>query len=373
MPVYTLTKDAIQPIVPTTFAQQGIKERADLQRVLRDHIAVVAEDVLVIAEEFAEWEDSKRRIDLLCVDRAANLVVVELKRDDDGGHMELQAIRYAAMVRSMTFARAADVFQSFLDQRQAGQDAKRLLLDFLGWDEPREDDFAGDVRIVLVSADFSKELTTTVMWLNERDLDIRCVRMKPYRHGEETIVDVQQVVPLPEAEDYTIQLKQKEQAQRAEVAARQSERRSFWTAVLPETQRATGRFKNWSPSDGDWIASSIGVKGVRVVLRTRRHDAAVDLYIDAGPGSREWNKAVYDRLLERRAEIDAAYGPGLEWFRMDERQASSITVYPAKVGYASPATEWPSAAHALAEHARRMFEVLRPFVEAAVEAVEQRD
>lgn len=46
------------------------------------------------------------------VDDNANLVVIELKRDDDGGHMELQAIRYAAMVSGMTFSRAVDVFQA---------------------------------------------------------------------------------------------------------------------------------------------------------------------------------------------------------------------------------------------------------------------
>jgi hypothetical protein len=56
----------------------------------------------VIAEEFSEWEDSRRRIDLLGGDRDGNLVVIELKRTEDGGHMELQAIRYAAMVSALT-------------------------------------------------------------------------------------------------------------------------------------------------------------------------------------------------------------------------------------------------------------------------------
>ena len=48
---------------------------------------------MVLAEEFGDWQDSRRRIDLLCLDRDAGLVVVELKRTEDGGHMELQAIR----------------------------------------------------------------------------------------------------------------------------------------------------------------------------------------------------------------------------------------------------------------------------------------
>ena len=131
--------------------------------------------MLIIAEEFAEWDDSRRRIDLLGIDSDANLVVVELKRDDEGAHMELQAIRYAAMISSMTFERATEVYQAFLDESSPDQDAKMELLKFLEWDEAREDDFAQDIRIVLVAADFSKELTTAVLWLNEHDLDIRAL------------------------------------------------------------------------------------------------------------------------------------------------------------------------------------------------------
>jgi hypothetical protein len=59
--------------------------------------------VLVIGEAFCQWEDSKRRIDLLAIDEGANVVEIELKRTEDGGHMELQAVRYAAMVSAITF------------------------------------------------------------------------------------------------------------------------------------------------------------------------------------------------------------------------------------------------------------------------------
>jgi hypothetical protein len=43
--------------------------------------------------------------------------------------------------------------------------------------------------MVLASADFSKELTTAVLWLNERDLDIQCVRLKPYDSPEGLLID----------------------------------------------------------------------------------------------------------------------------------------------------------------------------------------
>jgi hypothetical protein len=234
MPIFKLTKDALHALPETAFHAHGVKERADLQRLLRANIGVVAPDVLIIAEEFSEWDDSKRRIDLLGIDRAGNVVVIELKRDDDGGHMELQAIRYAAMVSTMTFARAVEVFHAFLAKTGGNGRAdigvprpKEHLLEFLGWDEPREDEFARDVRIVLVAADFSKELTTAVLWLNERDLDIRCVRLKPYSNGQEIIVDSQQVVPLPEAGDYQVKVRQ-QASERREAARQSGEDTGYW-------------------------------------------------------------------------------------------------------------------------------------------------
>ena len=101
MPIYEFAPDRIEPLTKTSFGAMLLHERRDLQRLLRKNISVIAPDTLVIAEEYGEWDDSRRRIDLLGIDREANLVVIELKRTEDGGHMDLQAIRYAAMVSTM--------------------------------------------------------------------------------------------------------------------------------------------------------------------------------------------------------------------------------------------------------------------------------
>lgn len=77
-----------------------------------------------------------------------------------------------------------DAHQRHLAKLGRAGDARAAILEHLEWDQPREDEFAHDVRIVLVSANFSTEITSTVMWLNERDLDIRCVRVQSYRLEE---------------------------------------------------------------------------------------------------------------------------------------------------------------------------------------------
>ena len=215
MPIYEFGQEGISRVEETTFSLGGLQERRDLQRLLRDHVEVIAPETLVISEEFGDWEDSRRRIDLLGVDKTANLVVIELKRTEDGGHMELQSIRYAAMVSTMTFDRAADAFNLYLTKlgKEDG-DARTMILDFLGWDEPDEDQFAQDVRIVLASAEFSRELTTSVLWLIDHDVDIRCVRLKPYTFDSRVLVDVQQIIPLPEAVEYQVQVREKARKER---------------------------------------------------------------------------------------------------------------------------------------------------------------
>ncbi len=214
MAVYKFTKNSIEVLEEPTFAQLQIGERDDLQRLLRDQIEIIAPQVLVISEEFCDWDDSRRRIDLLAIDKDANLVVIELKRTEDGGHMDLQSIRYAAMISSMTFGQAVHVFSKYLKSRADTRDAQQVLLNFLGWTEPREDGFADDVRIVLASAEFSKEITTAVLWMRSKGIDIRCVRIKPYGTRDLPLLDVQQIVPLPEAEDYQIRVQEKNDLER---------------------------------------------------------------------------------------------------------------------------------------------------------------
>lgn len=214
MAIYDFENNSLVKVDQTTFSSEGILERQNLQAALKQQIEIVCPDSMVIAEEFSEWSDSQRRIDLLAIDKDANLVVIELKRNESGEHMELQAIRYAAMVSTLTFKQATDIFQRYLEKNGSEENAEEKLLDFLDWETPKEEEFGLDVRIVLVSANFSKELTTSVMWLMERNVDIKCVRLIPHNYNNKILIDVQQIIPLPEAESYRVKIKEQAEERR---------------------------------------------------------------------------------------------------------------------------------------------------------------
>jgi hypothetical protein len=216
MPLYEIADSGLVRHEPAAFADLGLYERADLQRILRDDIGVLGDDLLVIAEEFGEWEDARRRVDLLAVDKAGHLVVIELKRDN-GAHMDLQALRYAAMVSSMDFSDVVAAYEAHLAKATPGSetDARTVMTAFL--DPSGEDEqpaISTEVRIVLVSADFGRELTTAVLWLNRFEgMDIRCIQLVPHRLDDRVLLDIRQVVPLPEAADYQVRVRRKEQQQ----------------------------------------------------------------------------------------------------------------------------------------------------------------
>lgn len=124
--------------------------------------------------------------------------------------MELQALRYAAMVSTMTFEGASRAHGRFRKSHNIEGSADEAILEFLGWRSRDEKAFADNVRIILASQDFSNELVTSIIWLNEREIDIQCFKMAPYQHNDEILVNIDQIVPLPEAEDYQIKIREKE-------------------------------------------------------------------------------------------------------------------------------------------------------------------
>lgn len=278
MAIYKMLADngqkRIAPLSRKEFAEIGLREREDLQASLVHRIEAISPDTLIISEEFrlATWKDSNLRIDLLGIDKNADIVVIELKRTKEAGYAELQAIRYAALVATLTFEKVTEIYEDFLklgNHEQANEytdnkeeedtNPKQQILDFLGWDEASEDDFAQNTRIVLASADFSQELTTSVMWLNDSGLDIRCVRLQPYVHDSDVLLDIQAIIPLPEASDYQVAQKEKRQS----------------------VHNARERKRDYTKYDMTIAGKNFSLLGARDIVRTLIKWVNLDEHIDA--------------------------------------------------------------------------------------------
>lgn len=338
MSLYRVASDKLETISRTSFSAENVFERKDLQRLLRNDISPVGDDLMVIAEEFGEWEDSNRRIDLLCLSKRAGLVVVEIKRSEDGGHMDLQAIRYAAMVSSMVLDQA---IQAYARMRGADEDtAKSDVLNFLDLDSAEEAELSGEVRIVLVSADFSTELTTAVLWLNRHDLDITCIRLRPYRVDEQLLIDATQIIPLPEAEDYEIKVREQEKEKRKVLGARQETIRKFWSQFIERSKGKTPLLRNRATTTDHWLSAGIGRSGFSLTGSLTQRSSQVECYIRV-EGVEEKSKSAFKQLSARKAEIEAKFGAVLDWQELPGRLGCRICKqFPG--GWKSPEAEWQS-------------------------------
>ena len=211
MPLYEVDKpnSVMKKINPSDFVSQKVLERKDLQPLLRDHLAAIDPDIMLLAEEFGNFQDANRRVDLLALDRDGNLVVIELKRVDDGSHMELQAIRYAAMLSALDMDAVTDTYAAHL--KKTGKDenvARQEIAAFLGSDSQ----ISNTPRIVLIAPGFSREITTAVLWLNTVGLDIRCLKVELYDLTGQMYLDLEQIIPLPSAADYQYKIRAKTEA-----------------------------------------------------------------------------------------------------------------------------------------------------------------
>ena len=178
---------------------------SDLEEVLAKKPNALGEELFVVARQYGKFDGSSRKIDLLALGKDGNLVVVELKRTQDAGHAELQAIRYAAMVSNMT---RDDLIRAYGEHSKKGlEDAEKDIQDHLGSDTQINTDCP---RIVIASGGFSKELATSVFWLLQNsDLQITCVKLTLYDTGTERLLDTNKIIPLPQMEDYLVGIQRK--------------------------------------------------------------------------------------------------------------------------------------------------------------------
>ncbi|MGA9965700.1 MAG: endonuclease NucS domain-containing protein [Terriglobales bacterium] len=191
------TEKQLTKLKETTLSDQGLLERFDFETWIAGSPGVLGEDLLVLATEYVL--PSNLRIDILALDKSANIVVVELKRDQSGSDIEWQAIRYASYCSNLT---ADEIYAILAKTKMIDTDAARdQILQFI--DEELEQ-LNNEQRIILVAGDYHPDVASAVLWLREYEIDVRWVRIPSFVDAEGNLfLNPEIIIPLPEAEVYT--------------------------------------------------------------------------------------------------------------------------------------------------------------------------
>nr|WP_241517706.1 DUF4268 domain-containing protein [Vibrio vulnificus] len=298
----------------------------------------LGEELLIIQKEFDGFDDTRERLDLLALDKDGNLVIIENKLDDSGRDVVWQALKYASYCASLTKGQIVDIYQQYLDRYEPLQGERDLLnqpqnavqriCEFL--DAPDLDEIklnlGNSQRLMLVAANFRKEVTSTALWLLGQGLSIQCFKVTPYALDEQLLINIDQIIPTPEAKELMIGINAKEAEEKTtEVVLknRHSVRREYWEQALEVFQKSDcNLYDNISTTKDHWLCAGSGVTGCPFSLIFNQKELRVELWLSRSNG--EENKWLFDQLFEQKEQIDSAFGEPLEWLRLDDKKQSRI-------------------------------------------------
>lgn len=338
------------------FSELGITERNHLQEWLANQPDALGEDLLVIQKEFAGFDDTKERLDLLALDKDGNLVIIENKLDDSGRNVVWQSLKYASYCSTLSKTSIAEIYQQYLDREGVKAKAQERISDFLGQEDFGEIvlNVGTDQRLIMVAAQFRKEVTSTVLWLLKHEVKVECFKATPFKMGEEIFLNLEQIIPLPEAEELMIGIAEKEKEEHASErgqVTRHTLRTEFWHQTLEAFEKAGVRlYENVSPSRDHWLNAGSGLGGVHYAIVFSKDEARVEFVLSHR--TPEKNKAMFDHLKAHADELERRFGAPLEWRRMDDNKASIIAFAQPFDGYDK--ANWPAMIAWLTKHIAKL-------------------
>ncbi|MCT6701383.1 DUF4268 domain-containing protein [Rheinheimera sp. 4Y26] len=328
----------ISPVKIKTFSELGFTERKHLQEWLAHQPDALGEELLIIQKEFDGFDDTRERLDLLALDKDGNLVIIENKLDDSGRDVVWQALKYASYCASLTKAQIVEIYQQYLDRYEPASSepevnvpkhAAARICEFL--DAPDLDEIklnlGNSQRLMLVAANFRKEVTSTALWLLGQGINIACLKITPYALGEQLLINIDQIIPTPEAKELMIGISAKEAEEKStEVVLknRHNVRRDYWEQLLDAFQKSSScqLYSNISPSKDHWLCAGSGVTGCPYSLIFNQKELRVELWF--GRNSAEENKWLFDRVIQQKDSIECKFGAELEWLRLDDKKQSRV-------------------------------------------------
>jgi len=324
-----LSKNRIIPVARRTFSDLRLRERDNLQEWLAQAPEALGEDLLIIQKEFAGFDGTQERLDLLALDTSGRLVIIENKLDDSGRDVIWQALKYAAYCSTLKTEQIIDIYLTYLGEGTR-EDAAERISGFLE-DSDSEDltlNPAGSQRIILVAARFRREVTATSLWLLGKGVNIACFQVAPYQSGDDLFLDVSQIIPTPATADYMIQLADKsasdDQAATTE-AIRYKRRRAYWDALLTEAaERGVAALSRRSAHKDNWMTAACGTSGLQYSLIITEKEARAQFEFILP--NKELNKALFDLARGYAGQIEAELGENVIWRRMEEAKSSRIAV-----------------------------------------------
>ena len=307
--------DVEERIDETKFSELGIWERTHMEEWIAKYPDILGEELLTITTEYAKFDKTNNRLDILAIDKKGKLVVIELKRDVAEKFVDLQAIHYAAYCSTLKFKQIIDEKASYHGESE--EEARISITKFI--DDPEFSDLDDDPRIILVANDYREETIASVLWLRDHRVDITCVKLEPYQIGDKIAIKPDIIIPLPEAKDFMMQKEEKTESSN-KFSVRQLAYKEFWVELAREYGKIDTNFRVKSPYPQSWLWYGASKAGLNYSWTFSEGQFTIELYMS---GDQERSDRLFNQLYQFNDEIEGKLGK-LDWRNIEGNKTRQI-------------------------------------------------
>lgn len=211
---------------------------------------------------------------------------------------------------------------------------------------------------IWIVSDPRPEHVSAITWLNESSSSsFYLLKLEAIKIGDSAPAPLLTLIVGPSEETKAIGRAKQEFSERHDI------RRRFWTQFLEYAKTRSKLHGAITPSKYHWIGAGSGKGGITYNYVVLENETAAELYIDRGKDGEQENKAIFDSLFSKKAEIEKAFGEALEWQRLDNKRASRIKKE-ISVGGLSDESKWPEVNRATVDAMIRLEKALKPHMQA---------
>jgi hypothetical protein len=178
---------------PTSLVEVSLGKESLLEEMICADLSILSDGWLLIGRQVKTSHGGI--IDVLALNADAQLVIVELKRDQTPREVVAQAIDYASWAEDLAPEKIVEIFHNF----SKGKSLDEAFLERFGI-ELDEEQLDGSHQIVVVASTLDASTERIVQYLSDRDVSINAMLFQVFQSGEDQLLSRSWLLDPIEAE-----------------------------------------------------------------------------------------------------------------------------------------------------------------------------
>ena len=180
--------------IPRVKTLNQIPKEEYLEELLEQDISIISDDLIVIGRQVET--DFGKVIDLLCLNRDGDLVIVELKKGSAPRDVIAQVLEYASWVDDLSYDDVLEIANDYLKEK--GTTLEEVYHKKFGNSPP--DVLNESHEILIVASDLDAQTERVIRYLSQYGIRINAVTLKYFRLGDDEFIVEAMLVPKSEEE-----------------------------------------------------------------------------------------------------------------------------------------------------------------------------